>query len=304
MRVFFTNDLGGRVIKATSKSPVHAIDHWVIGAHGDGGREATKIMTDSFPRFEGLVMVGARVDPGFDLKDQFIPVVSVYGGNDHVVTEDHVRFDANNALPDTTYVYGVEGASHATFACYSHPFKSLGADDGLKCDNQGFLDEIKTVIDLPCRFGQCYGFSALPQVDRLLEQYPDPNVSVSKKGRWYVLMPSHPNGVGMAFYPGAAVDPKAYVPLYRKIASEGYLVVIMTVPVGFSSFAPDEARSVIDAYPDVRKWLVGGHSAGGSTASAFARDNPSLVSGIVLNAGGTFVNMTGLGLKLFQSYGS
>jgi dienelactone hydrolase len=89
---------------------------------------------------------------------------------------------------------------------------------------------------------------------------------------------------GLIFYPGGKVDPRAYAPIAKEIASRGTLVVIVPMPLNLAVFAPSSAADVISAYPEVKVWVVGGHSLGGSMAANFARKNPSLVKGLLLLA--------------------
>jgi len=56
------------------------------------------------------------------------------------------------------------------------------------------------------------------------------------------------------------VDARAYAPSARGIAQEGYLVVIVPMPLDLAFFAPDGALEVMTAFPNVQHWAVGGHS--------------------------------------------
>ncbi len=71
---------------------------------------------------------------------------------------------------------------------------------------------------------------------------------------------------GLAFLPGAKVDPRAYVPLLTRVASAGYLVVVVKEPLDIAFLSVGETGRVLDAYPQVTHWAVGGHSLGGVVA--------------------------------------
>lgn len=75
---------------------------------------------------------------------------------------------------------------------------------------------------------------------------------------------------GFIFYPGAKVEPMAYAPLCRQIAKEGYLVVIVPMPLNFAIFDPNKGEDVIKVYEDINTWAIGGHSLGGVMASSLA----------------------------------
>ena len=87
---------------------------------------------------------------------------------------------------------------------------------------------------------------------------------------------------GLVLYPGGRVDYRAYAPAARAIASEGFLVVIVPMPFGLAVLAPERALEIAEAYPEVDKWAIGGHSLGGAMAARFAYQHPELVEGLVL----------------------
>ena len=87
---------------------------------------------------------------------------------------------------------------------------------------------------------------------------------------------------GLILYPGGRVDPRSYAPAAREIAAEGYLVVVVPMPLNLAFFAPDRAARVMTAFPEVERWAIGGHSLGGAMAARFAYRQPSAVQGLVL----------------------
>jgi dienelactone hydrolase len=87
---------------------------------------------------------------------------------------------------------------------------------------------------------------------------------------------------GLVLYPGARVDPRAYAPAARDLARDGYLVVIVPMPLNLAFLHPSAAGDVIDAFPQVAHWAVGGHSLGGAMAARFAYRSPDIADGLVL----------------------
>jgi hypothetical protein len=87
---------------------------------------------------------------------------------------------------------------------------------------------------------------------------------------------------GLILYPGGRVDPRAYAPTARAIAEDGYLVAIVPMPLNLAVFAPGRAAEVMDAFPQVEHWALGGHSLGGSMAANFAYRNPNSARGLAL----------------------
>jgi pimeloyl-ACP methyl ester carboxylesterase len=100
---------------------------------------------------------------------------------------------------------------------------------------------------------------------------------------WLVFRPvAQELTTGLIFYPGGRVDPRSYAPAARAIAIEGYLVVIVPMPLNLAFFAPHRAAEVRAAFPAVDRWAVGGHSLGGAMAARFAHRHPLVVQGLVL----------------------
>jgi pimeloyl-ACP methyl ester carboxylesterase len=54
------------------------------------------------------------------------------------------------------------------------------------------------------------------------------------------------------------------------------------MPLHLAVLAPDRAAEVLDYYPGVKHWAIGGHSLGGSMAAHFAHGHPGAVQGLVL----------------------
>ncbi len=60
------------------------------------------------------------------------------------------------------------------------------------------------------------------------------------------------------------------------------MVVITRMPLNLAVFGVNIANDVIDSYPQVKTWLIGGHSLGGTMAAQFTYENPSKIRGLVL----------------------
>ena len=108
-------------------------------------------------------------------------------------------------------------------------------------------------------------------------------VGFDKRDPWLVFTPmrSDPE-VGLILYPGGRVDARAYAPHAQSIAAAGYKVVIVRMPLNLAFFGQNRANAVIEAYPGISQWVIGGHSLGGAMAAEFAASNPELISGLVL----------------------
>jgi len=110
----------------------------------------------------------------------------------------------------------------------------------------------------------------------------DSRVSVLQ-GDWLVFEPKNNDySTGFIFYPGGRVNYLAYAPYAHVIAAEGYLVIVVPMPLNFAVFGVNAAGDVIAAYPHVSDWAIGGHSLGGSMAAQYTYDNPDKIKGLVL----------------------
>ena len=110
----------------------------------------------------------------------------------------------------------------------------------------------------------------------------DDAVSVSRTD-WIVFRPGDADPtVGVIFYPGGKAEPVAYAPILRELAAQGYLVVLMPMPLNLALLAPDSADAVPARFPEIRRWVIAGHSLGGVLACEYADSHPARVSGLVL----------------------
>ena len=124
--------------------------------------------------------------------------------------------------------------------------------------------------------------AAGPMPEALPALQSDAQVQVDTEP-WLIFRPaSGQPAVGLVLYPGARVDPRSYAPAAHALAEEGYLVVIVPMPLNLAVFAPDRAAEVMAAFPERGRWAVGGHSLGGAMAARFAFQNPDAVQGLVL----------------------
>ena len=110
-----------------------------------------------------------------------------------------------------------------------------------------------------------------------------PEVTVTDSATRIELRPTGTaRTTGLIFYPGAKVDPHAYVPNLTPTAAAGYPVVILKLPYNIAFFDPSGADHVMDANPEIVRWVVGGHSLGGVVASSVADGTDDRVRGLLL----------------------
>ncbi|WP_170067853.1 alpha/beta hydrolase [Lentzea guizhouensis] len=110
--------------------------------------------------------------------------------------------------------------------------------------------------------------------------YLQPFAATRVEGSSTVLRPDGAVRAGLVFHPGARVDHRAYVPLLRRVAAQGFLVVVVREPLNMALLSGDTAP-LRAAHPEVPVWAVGGHSLGGVAAGRDVLADPS-VRGLVL----------------------
>lgn len=88
---------------------------------------------------------------------------------------------------------------------------------------------------------------------------------------------------GIIIYPGGRVTADAYIPLVKEFNDEGYLTTIVNMPLNLAVLSPMKGEIVIQDFPEIKEWIVVGHSLGGSMAARFALEYDS-ISGLVFLA--------------------
>jgi hypothetical protein len=149
------------------------------------------------------------------------------------------------------------------------------------------------IFSLLCcsRIATADSFPPLPEALAALESDEDVTVSEVVVEEWeegsnfyFSFLPHEENPtIGFIIYPGALIDPRSYAPAAHEIAAQGYLTVIvkMVNDLALGVSVPRAGR-VIDDFPEIDKWVIGGHSLGGVGASAYTQKYPQKIDGVVL----------------------
>jgi pimeloyl-ACP methyl ester carboxylesterase len=125
------------------------------------------------------------------------------------------------------------------------------------------------------------------------------NDVIVEEGDWLVMKPANASPVtGLIIYPGANCDIRGYAPLMREIAAAGYLVVAISMPYDFAIFDPGAARDVPARFPDIKNWVLAGHSMGGAMAGTFAASNSEMLAGLIMWDSYPAVSLADSGLKI------
>jgi hypothetical protein len=123
---------------------------------------------------------------------------------------------------------------------------------------------------------------------------------------WTVFEPAGEPIAGFVFYPGGLVDARAYAPLMQRLADGGVLAVIVPMPLELAVFGIGRAAAVIEAFPQVGTWVIGGHSLGGAMAAEFVAGAPTAVDGIAFLASfpAESTDLSALPIRAVSTYGT
>lgn len=119
------------------------------------------------------------------------------------------------------------------------------------------------------------------------QQQVIPNLSIAETGDYIQLSPADTDDTksGIIFYPGGLVDPHAYItPLKNLVLEDKRTVIIVKSSANLAIFNAQQASDIVTDHPTITKWVIGGHSLGGSTACIDAYKNPDIFVGLFLLA--------------------
>lgn len=117
-----------------------------------------------------------------------------------------------------------------------------------------------------------------------LEVYQDDRVVVTPADGVVIMTPraAEATATGLLFFPGARVDPFAYLHPFVDVAADGTTVVIVDPLFNMALFDLRDLSTLTAQAPHVTDWVLAGHSLGGVKACMEA-DHPA-VAGLVLLA--------------------
>ena len=140
-------------------------------------------------------------------------------------------------------------------------------------------------LSITCTFTSCTSYKPLeePIYGKTLSTLTE------KNGDWITVKPLAYDALslkqGIVFYPGALVEPEAYLPLAQAIAHQAQvLVVIVPMPFDLAVLAPQRGAKVPEAFSEVASWFVAGHSLGGAMAASLVDKHQDSFSGLIFLA--------------------
>ncbi|MBR5301342.1 MAG: alpha/beta hydrolase [Clostridia bacterium] len=123
------------------------------------------------------------------------------------------------------------------------------------------------------------------------------------KGHAQAFLPDEIRG-GLIFYPGGLVDHRAYAPLMQALCDRGVLCLLVQMPLDLAVLDMNAADGLQALYPDVQRWLIGGHSLGGAMAADYAARHSDAFDGLVLLGAYSAADLSRTELKTLSVYGA
>lgn len=129
-------------------------------------------------------------------------------------------------------------------------------------------------------------------------------VSVWETGKGDIVFEPEEIQKGFIFYPGAKVDEDAYAPVMKKVAEQGVLVVIVKFPLHYAFTDINAADRILEEFPMVNEWYLGGHSLGGAMGASYLEKHLDEFAGLVLLGSYSTADLSNSDLKVLSVYGS
>ncbi|MBV4358217.1 alpha/beta hydrolase [Pinibacter aurantiacus] len=105
---------------------------------------------------------------------------------------------------------------------------------------------------------------------------------VQESSDFYLFTPTATYKQVLFFYPGAMVDPKAYVPLCRRIADNNIKVYLIKMPFRLASKGYNKPKELLLLADTTKTYVLAGHSEGAKMAAQFIYENPNLIDRLIL----------------------
>ncbi len=137
---------------------------------------------------------------------------------------------------------------------------------------------------------------------------------VTEKPDYWEIIPNIPEAksakylnTALIFYPGAKVEPEAYFYKLSVLSNGqvGKIKVFVTKPtLNLAVFSVNQADQVIKDHPEVKKWIVSGHSLGGAMGCEYAKNHAERISELWLFASYCNSDISDLNLNVISVYGT
>jgi len=134
-----------------------------------------------------------------------------------------------------------------------------------------------------CVWGVRWATYARPPLSEAINALRSDGLVAVTDNPWLTFTPEQDSpSTGFIFYPGGRIDPRGYSDLMRTISEKGYLVVVPTMPINMAILDSNIADEIIAAHPEITRWVIGGHSVGGTAAAQYTSSHPDQIAGLAI----------------------
>ena len=129
-------------------------------------------------------------------------------------------------------------------------------------------------------------YGAKTSAEAVAAMVPDANVAIVTGDTMVFRPKAAAPRTGMLLIPGALCDPQGYAPVLHRIAAAGFLVVVVRQPLDMAVFSTlansDWPIEVQNQFPEIKRWVLAGHSMGASMAGQFVHDYPTAMNALIM----------------------
>ena len=120
---------------------------------------------------------------------------------------------------------------------------------------------------------------------KALEFEYENGIQVIEETKYILLSPQNENPeTCFLFYPGGLVQEDAYIDVFQDVAKNNYQVIILKATADLAILNTNRAQKVKEKFPEIKNWIIGGHSLGGTVAIKAILDKPDEYKGLILFA--------------------
>jgi len=123
------------------------IDHWVVAGHSLGGSMAARYAIRKPTDVDGLVLWAAYPASSDDLLNSNLIIMSIYGTNDGLITEQDIT-NSSLLLPENTSWVAIDGGNHAQFGWYGDQAGDNPASISREKQQQRIIESTRQIVDI------------------------------------------------------------------------------------------------------------------------------------------------------------
>jgi len=110
----------------------------------------------------------------------------------------------------------------------------------------------------------------------------DDDVIYNSTEDYYSFTPRDTFSNTLVFFPGALVQPKAYIPLCRKLADSNMRLYIIKMPWRQARYGYNKPKELGILNDSTQTYILAGHSQGAKMAAQFVFENPNIFDKLIL----------------------